>query len=33
MDKYDIQSIASHGFVYVEIRKGMYGFKEAGIIV
>jgi hypothetical protein len=32
MDEYDIQTIASHGYVYVEIRKGMYGLKEAGII-
>ena len=32
MDEYDIASIASNGFVYVEIRKGMYGLKEAGII-
>ena len=32
MDEYNIQDIQSNGFVYVEIRKGMYGLKEAGII-
>ena len=32
IDEYNIQDIASHGNVYVEIRKGMYGLKEAGII-
>lgn len=32
MGEYDINSIASNSFVCVEIRKGMYGIKEAGII-
>lgn len=32
MDEYNIQDIASHWLVYVEIRKGMYGLKEADII-
>ena len=30
-DEYNIDAIANNGFVYVEIRKGMYGLKEAGI--
>ena len=30
--EYNINNIASDGYVYVEIRKGMYGLKEAGII-
>ena len=32
MDEYNIQNVASHDFVYVEIRKGMHGLKEAGVI-
>ena len=31
-DEYNIDAIANNGFVYVEIRKGMYGLKEAGIL-
>ena len=30
--EYNLFQIAHHGFVYVEIRKGMYGLKEASII-
>ena len=30
--EYNIQDIVSHGFAYVEIRKVMYGLKEAGVI-
>jgi hypothetical protein len=29
--RYDIQ-VANDGYVYLEIRRGMYGLKEAGII-
>ena len=30
--QYNLLPLSHHGFVYVEIRKGMYGLKEAGII-
>ena len=30
--EYDIHALASGGYVYCEIRKGMYGLKEAGLI-
>ena len=29
--EYDIMDIADHGYIYIEIRKGMYGLKEARI--
>ena len=32
MKKYNINDITSNGYVYIEIRKAMYGLKEAGII-
>ena len=32
MSEYNLSAIASHDYVYVEIRKGMYGLKKAGII-
>jgi hypothetical protein len=32
MDEYDLHSLVCDGYVHVEIRKGMYGLKEAGII-
>ena len=32
MAEYKINNIASNGYIYVEIRKEMYGLKEAGII-
>jgi hypothetical protein len=28
--KYNLKSIAVYGWVYLEIRKGMYGLKQAG---
>ena len=31
-EEYSINNIAQNGWVHVEIRKGMYGLKEAGII-
>ena len=31
-DKYIITKIAQDGYVYIEIRKGMYGLKKAGIL-
>ena len=30
--EYNIMDIAENGYVYIEIRKGMYGLKEAGIL-
>ena len=30
--KYDIDNIVQNGYVYIEICKGIYGLKEAGII-
>ena len=30
--EYNIMQIAQDGYVYIEIRKGMYGLKEAGIL-
>ena len=30
--EYNIMDIADNGYVYIEIRKGMYGLKEAGIL-
>ena len=29
---YKLQSIASNGWVYLEIQKGMYGLNQAGIL-
>ena len=31
-NKYNIEDIADNGCVYVKIRKGMYGLKEAVIL-
>jgi hypothetical protein len=31
--KYHLTRLAVEGWVYLEIRKGMYGFKQAGILV
>ena len=31
-EEYDILNIATGGYVYIEIQKGMYGLKEAGIL-
>jgi hypothetical protein len=30
--KYNLNALAVHGYVYIEIRKGMYGFKHAGLL-
>ena len=30
--KYNIDNVAQDGYIYIEIRNGMYGLKEAGII-
>jgi hypothetical protein len=30
--KYNLQAISVVGWVYMEIRKGMYGMKQAGIL-
>ena len=32
LQKYNIKHLIHNGHIYVEIRKGMYGLKEAGII-
>ena len=32
MNEYNTNNISSNGYVYLEICKGMYGLKEAGII-
>jgi hypothetical protein len=31
--KYNLNALAVNGWVYIEIRKGMYGLKQAGLIV
>jgi hypothetical protein len=30
VDKYNLNALAVDGWVYIEIRKGMYGLKQAG---
>jgi hypothetical protein len=32
MKAYNLQKLAHHGYIYVEIRKGMYGLPQAGIL-
>ena len=32
MQQYQLKSLAVNGFVMVEIRKGMYGLQQTGII-
>jgi hypothetical protein len=32
IEKYDLTNLAVHGGVYLEIRKGMYGLKQAGLL-
>jgi hypothetical protein len=32
VDKYNIKALAVNGWVYIEIRKGMYGLKQAGLL-
>jgi hypothetical protein len=31
IQKYNLKAIAVDGWVYIEIRKGMYGLKQAGL--
>jgi hypothetical protein len=33
VNKYSINALAIDGWVYIEIRKGMYGLKQAGLLV
>jgi hypothetical protein len=30
--KYNLNGLAVHGWVYIEIRRGMYGLKQAGLL-
>jgi hypothetical protein len=32
VDKYNLKALAVDGWVYIEIRKGMYGLKHAGLL-
>jgi hypothetical protein len=32
IQKYNLHALAVDGWVYIEIRKGMYGFKQAGLL-
>jgi hypothetical protein len=32
VDKYNLGALAVDGWVHIEIRKGMYGLKQAGLI-
>jgi hypothetical protein len=32
IDKYHLKRLAVDGWVYLEIRKGMYGFKHTGLL-
>jgi hypothetical protein len=32
VDKYNLKALAVDGWVYIEIRKGMYGLKQAGLL-
>jgi hypothetical protein len=32
IQKYNLNALAGDGWVYIEIRKGMYGFKQAGLL-
>jgi hypothetical protein len=32
VDKYNLQALAVDGWVYIEIRKGMYGLKQSGLL-
>jgi hypothetical protein len=31
--QYNLEAISVDGWVYIEIRKGMYGLKKAGLLV
>jgi hypothetical protein len=33
VDKYNLKALAVDGWVYIEIRKGMHGLKQAGLLV
>jgi hypothetical protein len=33
IQKYNLNALAVDGCVYIEIRKGMYGLKQAGLLV
>jgi hypothetical protein len=32
VDKYNLKALAVYGWVYIEIRKGMYGLKQEGLL-
>jgi hypothetical protein len=32
VNKYNLKALAVDGWVYIEIRKGMYGLKQAGLL-
>jgi hypothetical protein len=32
IDEYNLRPLVSNGYVYIEIRKGMYGLPQAGIL-
>jgi hypothetical protein len=32
VDKYNLDALAVDGWVYIEIRKGMYGLKQSGVL-
>jgi hypothetical protein len=32
IQRYDLNALAVDGWVYIEIRKGMYGLKQAGLL-
>jgi hypothetical protein len=32
VQKYNLKALADDGWVYIEIRKGMYGLKQAGLL-
>jgi hypothetical protein len=32
VNKYNLDALAVDGWVYIEIRKGMYGLKQAGLL-
>jgi hypothetical protein len=32
VDKYNLRALAVDGWVHIEIRKGMYGLKQAGLL-
>jgi hypothetical protein len=32
VEAYNLKALAADGWVYIEIRKGMYGLKQAGLL-